>query len=332
VGLLAGELGSNGCNQSNFHFPARPETVPHMQLPGARFPGIDSLGIDPAIMAAIMSAIVAAVFAAVIIGIVLMYVSSVMRFVLFDSIIARECHIRQSWARRQGPGWRYFVWKLVYVFISLAGIAVLLGIPLAYAFAKGWFRQPHEHLAPLVVGGIVIFLLFLAWLAAMGVIFVFTKDFVIPQMALENIDAFEGWRRLWAMIQADLGAYAAYIAMKVVLAIVVGILIAIAALIVGLFFAIPTVGLSMLAIVTGKSAGLTWNAYTITLAIVVGCILLGIFLYLVSLVSVPAIVFFPAYSMYFFAGRYPQLSIALSPGPAVPSPAGATPGLVPPSP
>jgi hypothetical protein len=282
-------------------------------------------------MAAIMSAIVAAVFAAIIIGIILMYVSSVMRFVLFDSIITRECHIRMSWGRRVGPGWRYFVWKLIYAFISLAGVAVLAGVPLAFIFAHGWFRQPREHMAPLVLGGIVLFLFLLAFLIATAVIFVLTKDFVIPQMALEDIDAFEGWSRLWSMMQADVGAYAGYIAMKVVLAIVVGILIAIAAVIVGLFFAIPTVGLSLLAIMTGKSAGLTWNAYTITLAIAVGCILLGIFLYLVSLVSVPAIVFFPAYSMYFFAARYPRLSVALSPAPVVPVPAGATAGLAPPS-
>jgi MFS family permease len=332
VGLLAGELGSNGCNRSNFHLPVRPHTVPDTQFPGSGFPGIDSLGIDPALMAAIMSAVVAAVFAAVIIGIVLMYVSSVMRFVLFDSIIARECHIRSSWSRRLVPGWRYFAWKLVYIFICLAGIAVLVGIPLAFAIAHGWFKQPKEHMAPLAFGGVILILLSLVFLVAVAVIFVLTKDFVIPQMALEDIDAFEGWRRLWAMMQADIGAYAGYIAMKIVLAIVAGILIAIAAVIVGLFFAIPTVGLSLLAILTGKSAGLTWNAYTITLAIVVGSILLGIFLYLVSLISVPAIVFFPAYSMYFFAGRYPRLSAVLYPAaPPVQVPTGATPGLAPPS-
>jgi hypothetical protein len=55
---------------------------------------------------------------------------------------------------------------------------------------------------------------------------------------------------------------------------------------------------------------------------VVGCILLGIFLYLVSLVSVPVIVFFPAYSIYFFAARYPRLSAILN---AAWSPAGQVP-------
>jgi hypothetical protein len=55
---------------------------------------------------------------------------------------------------------------------------------------------------------------------------------------------------------------------------------------------------------------------------VVGCILLGIFLYLVSLISVPAIVFFPAFSIYFFADRYPRLKAALNP--AVPVSPGIT--------
>ena len=64
-----------------------------------------------------------------------------------------------------------------------------------------------------------------------------------------------------------------------------------------------------------KAAGLTWNAHTIVLAAVIGCVLLAIFLYLVSLISVPAIVFFPAYSIYFLAGRYPPLAAVLWPQP-----------------
>jgi len=112
--------------------------------------------------------------------------------------------------------------------------------------------------------------------------------------------------------------------MKIVLAIVVGFLITIATIILGLILVLPSIGIGVLAFITGKTAGLTWNAQTITLAIVVGCVLLGVFLYLVSLISVPAIVFFPAYSIYFFAGRYPSLSAVLYPAsPAAPVPAGA---------
>ena len=177
-------------------------------------------------------------------------------------------------------------------------------------------------MAPLVLGGIVLFVVFFIFGLVTAVIFVLTKDFVVPQMALENIDAVEGWRRLWAMMKADMGGYAAYLGMKILLAIVATILIGIGTVILGLIIALPSIALGLLAVLSGKAAGLTWNAETITLAIVVGCILLAVFLYLVSLIAVPAIVFFPAYSMYFFAARYPRLAAVLYPAtPAPPIPA-----------
>jgi hypothetical protein len=65
------------------------------------------------------------------------------------------------------------------------------------------------------------------------------------------------------------------------------------------------------------AAGLTWNLYTITLAVVVGSIVIFSLLYLMSLVSVPAVVFFPAYSIHFFASRYPALDALIHPAPPV---------------
>jgi hypothetical protein len=170
------------------------------------------------------------------------------------------------------------------------------------------------------MGGILLFLLVVIFAVVAAVVFVLTKDFVVPQMALEGVGAFEGWRRLWAMMTAEKGDYAIYVVMKIVMAIVAAVVIAIVTAILAVFFVVPTVVLGLVGVVAGKSAGLTWNAGTITLAVVVGCILLFCFLYLVSLVSVPAIVFFPAYSIYFFAGRYPALSKALYPAAPVPVP------------
>ena len=315
VGLLAGELGANSCNRASF--PRHPGAGGGGGLPG-------SLGIDPALLAALGALLAVLVITSIAVGIILMYVGSVMRFVLFDSIIARECHIRWSWSRRLSPGWRYFEWKVLYILLSLASVGVLIGIPLAVAFGKGWLRQPGEHIAPLVLGGVALFFLLLIFGVVTAVVFVLTKDFVVPQMALENIDAVEGWRRLWTMMKADSGAYARYLGMKILLSIVAAILIGIATIILGLIIALPSIGLGILAVLSGKAAGLTWNAETITLAIVIGCILLGIFLYLVSLISVPAIVFFPAYSMYFFAARYPRLASVLYPAPPAPAiPAGS---------
>jgi hypothetical protein len=301
VGLLAGELGANGCNRSNFHIPRHAGPMPHMAWPG-------SMGIDHTLLVLLIAAMV---LAALSIGIILMYVGSVMRFVLFDSIIARECHIRWSWSRRLGPGWRYFVWKLLFIFVTLAMFLTLVVVPLAFAFTAGWFREPKEHLPVLALGGIFLFFVVFALFVAAAVVLVLTKDFVIPQMALEDVDAMEGWRRLWRMMKADTGSYAAYIAMKILLAIIAGILIGVATIILGLMIAVPSAAFGILAVLTGKAAGLTWNAGTVALAVTIGLTVLAGFLYLVSLVAVPAIVFFPAYSIYFFASRYPRLGAVL---------------------
>ena len=307
VGLLAGELGSSGsCNGSNLHLPAHPGAQPHGMFPGFA-------GVDPALVAAIIAVLVVT---GLLLAIILMYVSSVMRFVLFDSVIAKECHLGRGWSRRQGPGWRYFLWKLLYLcitFAAIVGLAILAGIPAAFAFAAGWFKEPSQHLVPLVLGGIFLLLVFSVFLLVSSVVLVLTKDFVVPQMALEDIGAIEGWRRLWPMIKAEMSGYAIYIAMKILMAIGAGIVVGIATLILGLFLAVPTIGLSIIAVLTGKTAGLTWNVYTITLAVVVGSVLLAIFMYLIALISVPVVVFFPAYSIYFFAARYPPLHAALYP-------------------
>ncbi len=316
VGLLAGELGGNGCSRSNFHFPRAGGT--------ASGPDWHHLGIDPALLAAMITIVVVGAIA---IGIILMYIGSVMRFILFDSVIAKECRIRAGWTRRLGPGWRYFVWMLVYMLLTGAAFIILIGLPLAFAFAKGWLRAPKEHLAPLILGGMIVLGVFLLWLVITAIVLVLTKDFVVPQMALDDVDAMEGWRRLWPMLKADQGGYAGYIGMKILFAIAAGILIGIATVFLGLIIALPSILLGALAVLTGKAAGLTWNAGTIALAVVVGCIVLAVFLYLVSLISVPVIVFFPAYSIYFFAARYPRLSAVLYPPPAT-SPPGAAPAVL----
>jgi hypothetical protein len=313
VGLLAGELSSGGgCNvPSNWNSAGHTGSLP---------PGLT--GANFALLAGLITVLVIAAF---VLGILFMYISSVMRFILFDSVLAKECHIRDGWNRRQGPGWRYFLWKLAYALATFGVLIVLIGIPAGLAFAVGWFNDPKQHLVALVLGGIALFFVIALFLIAMAVIFVLTKDFVVPQMALENIGAMEGWRRLWAMVKAEKAGYAGYVGMKIVLAIGASIILGIVGMILVLIILIPVAGVVVGAVFAGKAAGLGWTAGTITLAVVAGCMLVAVFFLLTSLVSVPAIVFFPAYSIYFFAARYPALSRVLYPAPPVPQVAPAVP-------
>jgi hypothetical protein len=325
VGLLAGELGSGGgCNVpnlSNFKMPQQPGATGHSLAPGLA-------GTDLALFAGLIAVFIVAAF---VIGIVLMYVSSVMRFILFDAVLTKECRIRKSWGERQAPGLRYFVWKLLYMVATFGAMIVVVGIPAGFAFAMGWLNGPRQHLVPLVLGGVAVFFVFATLVIATSVIYILTKDFVVPQMALEGVGALEGWQRLWAMMKAEKGAYAGYIGMKIVLAIGSSIIFGIVGFIFALIFLIPTAGLAVAAVVAGKAAGLGWTVGTITLAVVAGCVVLAVFLYMMALISVPPIVFFPAYSIYFFAARYPALSAVLysaAPAPFAPQ----TPPAVPPPP
>jgi hypothetical protein len=322
VGFLAGELSSGGgCNAPNFQVP---------QGHGGSQKFLETanwMPTNPAVLAALIAA-------AIVVGIVLwlgfMYLNSMMRFVLFDSIVAKECRIREYWRRRLRPGFRYFVWQLLFGLCFLVVLTILIGIPAAIALAAGWLKEPKEHLAPLILGGIFLFFIFFALFVCVMLIVVMTKDFVVPQMALEEISAIEGWRRLWAMLKAEKGGYAGYIGMKIVLAIGAGIILAIVTFIVILLIAIPAGGIGVvIAIIASKTASLTWNVYTITLVVIAVSVFVAIILFLVSLISVPAIVFFPAYSIHFLASRYPALDAVLHPAPPIPP---APPEIPPPTP
>jgi len=324
VGLLAGELSSgSGCNVPsipNLNVPHRPGTE--------HFLGPSWAGIDPMLYAGLIATLLISGF---VLAILFMYISSVMRFVLFDSILTKECRIRRSWSVRQGPGWRYFLWKLLYAMVTLGAMIVVIGIPAGIAFALGWLQQPRQHVLGLVLGGIVLFFVFTILLVASALIYVLTKDFVVPQMALENIGAIEGWQRLWAMMQAEKGGYAGYVGMKIVLTIGAAIVLGIVSLVLALIILLPVIGVVVAAVLAAKSAGVGWTVYTVTLAVVAGSMVLVVFLFMSSMISVPAIVFFPAYSIYFFAGRYPALGAMLFPAPLqTPPPQAPPPDEVPP--
>jgi len=306
VGLFAGEMSSGG--GCNFNYPTHTSTT-HRNF----------VAVVPPNWELLAPLLVIAIIAIPVIWCLLIYLNSRMRFVLFDSVVAKRCELGRMWRERRGPAFQYFIWQILFFLATIAGTAILLGVPALAAFLLGWFTAPRQHLAPLILSGIFLFFVLMLWLLLSILIQVFTKDFVIPQMALENLSAFEGWRRLWVMLQSEKGSYAGYGGMKLVLAIGAAVGVGILAVIIIILLLIPFGGIGAIAVIAGKAAGFTWNVFTITAAIVAGSMFLLIVFYAVSLISVPAIVFFPAYSIYFFAARYPNLARVMYPAPP-PSP------------
>ena len=127
-------------------------------------------------------------------------------------------------------------------------------------------------------------------------------------------DFADGWHHLLTIVRREKGRFAGYLLLKVVLSIAAGILFSIIAVIPLLLVIVP----GAVAVAVGWAAGMAWSVTTISLVIIFGSALLFLLIYLISLVCVPATVFFPAYAMYFLASRYPILDALLHPAPPAP--------------
>lgn len=318
VGILAAELHVGGCSFGNLggklpHIPRKSGggLLPSSSIPSG-MPHFNPAHISDHI-GQFLGLIVLGVFVAIVLGFVFLFISSVFRFILFESVLRRECSISEGWHRWRRAGGRFFLWQIVFQISAMLFLGVLIGIPLALALASGWANDLRDHIGRLVVGAIFFLGLLFVFALCAAVVQALATDFLVPVMALEDLDFADGWSRVLAMIRPEKGRFAFYLLLKLLLSISARILFSIVAIIPALFVIIPAV----VAVLAGRAAGLGWTVATISLAIILGTLLLLLLIYLIALACVPATVFFPAYAMYFLASRYPQLDVLLNPPPPV---------------
>ena len=316
LGLATGEISSSGGCSNARSLSQIPGNLPHhsdnLFEAGS---GLSRLGLDPATIATL---IIVAIIGFLITGLVFLYISSVSRFMLFESVLRRHSELGESWERWQGQGLRFFGWQLALAAISLA-VAAMLFLPLLIP-VLAVLRSHREPDAALLLSFVPMISAFLLFGLAMLLIQVLAKDFVIPLMAIDDVGVMEGWQRFFAMMKGDPWAYAGYLGMKIIMAIGAAVVFGILSGIVVVLTLIPVAILTLIGVILVKAAGIGWNAFTLTALIVLGVLLLAALLYLVGIVCVPIAVFFPAYSIYFFAERYPALQLQLHRVPPAPPP------------
>ncbi len=303
VGFLAAELHTTSCNFNGMNFPI-PQQRRSQEFVATPFPHL-----DPARIAQMAGVIAAALVLGIILFFVFLYLNSIFRFILFDSVVKKHCSISEGWSRWHRAGRRYFVWQLVFLITEFLALGVLIGVPLACAGLLGWFRNMGDHIARTVLGVILLICLGLLFLLAVFVVQMLAKDFLVPIMALEELDFVDGWSRLTALIRPEPGKFAVYLLLKIVLSLAAAILFGILTLLPIIALVVP----AALAVFAGYKAGLGWTPATVSLAIVGGTMLFGLLLYLVALINVPATIFFPAFGLYFLAARYTLLDALLNP-------------------
>jgi len=307
VAILAGELHVGGCgNWGQF--------VSHRKSGREEFLAPAMPHIDPARIAQFAGLIAAIMVLAVILFFVFLYINSVFRFILFESVLRKECSIGDGWQRWHRVGRRYFLWQLVLVISTAVFFGLLIGVPVVMMGAARSIKASPGHFAGIAGGMILLIGVVLVCALMLAAVQVLARDFLVPIMALEDLDFADAWSRLFGLMRAEVGKYVVYLLLKFVMVIAALILFSILAIIPALFI----IGPSALIVVAGIAAGLTWNVATVSLGIIFGTLAIIALLYIVALVATPAAVFFPAYAMYFFAARYPNLGALLNPAPVVP--------------
>ena len=311
VCLLTGEAtggGGGGGGFNGVHLPPTHDTGGRLELLGlAKLPQ----NFTPEIILWVVLGILALVM----FGLLMIYVSSVFRFILFDSVLHNRCELGAGWRRWQREGSSFFLWQIGLAFGAVAALGALVGGPCYAAWRLGYFQNPDKHFVALILGGAGLLMAFILAVILVALIAVFAKDFVVPVMALEGIGVMDGWRRTWPLMSREKGQFTVYILMKIVLAIGCALLFGIIDFFVVLMFLIPAGILGVALFFLGKAAGLTLNPLTVGLAIVFGGGVFFVLLYLVAFVSLPAMIFFEAYSLHFYGARYEPLGRILSPPP-----------------
>jgi hypothetical protein len=325
LGLFTGEI---SCG-ANFHFPTS-FTMPADANNSASFAGKAQFPWNAPwdSVPHFFLWMTAGVLVATILILVFMYVSSVLRFVLFDTVLTRSTPrenwrrcIRDGWQRWKDRGVMLLCWQIGFTVVGLVCYLLVAGIPVLLMWRIGLFSHPEQHIATLILSGLaLLFVLILVGLVAL-IIEVLTKDFVIPIMAFEALGPVAAWRRLMRMISASKGSYAGYLGFKALMAIAVGFVISILSMIVAVAIVLPIelVGMLVGFSAAHQSAGMKALvvALLVAISVLVGSAVFG----LLSLISVPVVVFFQSYALHFFGSRYEPLRAVMYPPPPQAPPA-----------
>lgn len=254
---------------------------------------------------------------------VFLYLFCRFRFILFDSVLRSDPDIERGWYGYGRPAHRYLRFWILYTLIGWGAIAVIVGVPLWRAYKSGLFAggdfpfSLFRIMIPVLLG-VGIFAI------VSGIVSSLANDFVIPLLALDEDEMTVGraWSRLKDLILAEPGAWAGYLGMKLLLLIAAGMVTSMA-LLIGLMAAfivlfIPGVIIVLVVVGAVKSLGIVGLILGIFLGALAILALVAL-LFTVTLLSVaPTAVFFTAYPLYFFGGRYPKLGAILWPAPPPP--------------
>jgi hypothetical protein len=244
-------------------------------------------------------------------GLCFLYLRSVFRFLLVDSLVKRKVAPGGAWSALRALGESYFWWLVG----TLVGLATVFSLIIIVAFPG---LQAASTSGPGKLFATASLALILSLIVLLGLVFalliMLTDDLVVPLMYAGRLPLLSAWRELWRKMRDDPTAFAVYILLRFVLSVgvSVAVLLFLVPLLVGVFSgAIIMAAVLVLAL---HLVGLTWvwSLPTITLALVALLLLCAVLLILLSAAGMPGQVFLQDFGLRFIAARSPSLETLYS--------------------
>ena len=239
-------------------------------------------------------------------ALLLLYFRAMCRFLLVDTLLRQQVWLTEAWRTAGTPGRSYFLWLLSFLLVLGATIAALgfAAFPSLRIFASA---STPPVAAWVALAGVLVIGLLLGLLIT--VLVILTDDLAIPLMYAERVSLPAAWRRLWACLRTEAGAFAGYVLMRLAVSVGTGLA--------ALFFLFPSlVGFfsgSVIVVVLFVGAlrliGViwTWNLFTISLAGLALLVLTALLLVLLSVVGMPALVLLQNLGIRFIGSRFPSV-------------------------
>ena len=188
----------------------------------------------------ILIAIVVIFVLALVVGLLLTWLSSRGRFMFLDGVVRNRGAVSEPWHEYRWEANSLFKFRVCLGIVSL--LAMLVGLGCA-----GLMAWPDIHRG--VFGGAAMAAIGMAVLTLLGVVVitgaisVLLRDFVVPIMYLRRIGVMSAWREFNStLLPGHLGTFTLYFLMRILIAMVLGVLTVIFVLLTCCIAAIPYVG------------------------------------------------------------------------------------------
>jgi hypothetical protein len=157
-----------------------------------------------------------------VLSVVLLWIRTRFQFIFLNSVAKNSTDIGDPWRRYASQGNSLFLFKLILMFINIAGILCFV-IPLVLIIVA----MAQTDFKVIAAGQIVIGALIVLGIVVVGLLFSMvynlTTDLVVPMMYIQNLSVTQGWKRLLKLLSEHLGVMILYLLFIFLISIALGI-------------------------------------------------------------------------------------------------------------